>query len=161
MKPVALSIPRLLLSLYNTRAAGLYILVFAASIAVATFIENDFGSSAAQKVVYQAWWFELLLLLFGISILVNIIRFRMIPQRKWALLLFHAAILVILLGAALTRYLGYEGMMHIRENGTSNHFISRKIYLSFRATQGEKKYEVDEPVLFASLGSIRWKESYL
>ena len=68
--------------IFNTRAAGLYILLFAIAIAVATFVENDFGTSAAQKVIYQSWWFELLLLLFSISIVVNIIKFRMIQQKN-------------------------------------------------------------------------------
>ena len=62
--------------LFNTRAAGLYILLFAAAIAIATFIENDFGTSAAQKVIFKAWWFELFLILFSISLVVNILKFR-------------------------------------------------------------------------------------
>ena len=109
---------------FNSRAAGIYMIVFAVAIGIATFIENDFGTSAAQKVVYRAKWFELLLLLFGTSIVVNIVKFRMIPRKKWTILTFHVAILIIILGAAVTRYLGYEGMMHIRENDTSNTFIS-------------------------------------
>ncbi|MFM8450534.1 MAG: hypothetical protein ACKOAY_10565, partial [Haliscomenobacter sp.] len=40
-------------ALFSTSAAGLYILVFAIAIGVATFIENDFGTSAAQKVVFR------------------------------------------------------------------------------------------------------------
>ena len=47
--------------LFNTRAAGLYIILFAIAIAVATFIENDYGTSSAQKVIFQSKWFELLL----------------------------------------------------------------------------------------------------
>jgi len=147
--------------LFNTRAAGLYILLFAASIAIATFIENDFGTSAAQKVVYKAWWFELLLLLFSITIVVNIIKFRMIQQKKWALLIFHSAIIIILLGAGITRYFGFEGMMHIRENDSSNSFISSNAYLKFKVNKNNKVYDFNEPVLFASLGNNNWHESYL
>ena len=147
--------------LFHTRAAGIYILLFALAIGAATFIENDFGTSAAQKVVYQAWWFELLLFLFGVTIIVNIFRFRMIPQKKWALLLFHAAIIVILLGSAITRYFSYEGMMHIRENSANNQFLSSQTYLTFKAAKGEKSYDFDEPVLFASLGNNHWEESFL
>jgi len=66
---------------------------------LATFIENDFGTPAAQKVIFQTRWFEILLVLFGISIATNIVRFRMIKQKKWAILTFHASVLVILLGA--------------------------------------------------------------
>ena len=114
MKNLLVSIKKYIAPLFNTRAAGLYLILFAASIGIATFIENDFGTSAAQKVIFKSWWFELLLALFGITIIMNIFKFRMIAQKKWALLLFHGAIIIILLGAGITRYFSFEGMMHIR-----------------------------------------------
>jgi len=146
--------------LFGTRAAGLYILLFAAAIGIATFLENDFGTSAAQKLVFRTRWFEILLLLFSFSILHNIIRFRLIPQKKWAVLTFHLAALVILVGAGVTRYLSFEGMMHIREDATSNVFVSAEPYLLFEAKKDGKSYRFDEPVLFASLGRNRFHESY-
>jgi cytochrome c-type biogenesis protein CcsB len=148
-------------SIFNTRAAGLYILTFAISIGVATFIENDFGTSAAQKVIYKSWWFTTLLALFSITIVTNIFRFRMIEQKKWSLLMFHVAMIVILIGAAVTRYFGFEGIMHIREHDTANGFLSSETYLQFQVYKGQKSYEFDEPVLFASLGDNHWQESYL
>ncbi len=152
---------KLVSPLFNTRAAGIYILVFAATIAVATFIENDFGTSSAQKVIYKTWWFTLLLTLFSVTIVVNIFRYRMIELRKWALLMFHVAMIVILFGAAVTRYFGFEGIMHIRENDVSNSFLSSDTYLQFKVYNDGKIYEFVEPVLFASLGNNNWKESYL
>ncbi len=146
--------------LFSTSAAGLYMILFAIAIAVATFIENDFGTSAAQKLIFKAWWFELLLGLFGVSILVNIFRFRLIQQKKWAVLSFHAAIIVILIGAGVTRYFGYEGMMHIREGSASNSILSFEEYLVFEAQYAGQKFNFAEPVLFASLGDNRIKKSY-
>ena len=155
------SIKKFLSPLFSTRAAGLYILLFAASIAVGTFIENDYGTSAAQKVVYKTSWFTLLLVLFSLTLIVNIIRFRMIQQKKWALFTFHAAIVVILLGAGVTRYFGFEGVMHIRENSSSNVFLSDETYMIFKILKDGQVYEINEPVLFASLGKNYFKESYL
>ncbi len=146
---------------FNTRAAGFYILTFAAAIGVATFIENDFGTSSAQKVIYKTWWFTALLGLFGITIAVNIIRFRVVQQKNWALLTFHVAMIVILLGAAVSRYFGYEGVMHIRENDSSNNFLSGETFFQFKVLKDGQVYQFDEPVLFASLGNNYWKESYL
>lgn len=146
--------------LFSTSAAGLYMLLFALAIAVATFIENDFGTSSAQKLIFKAWWFELLLGLFGISILVNIFRFRLVQQKKWAVLSFHAAIVIILIGAAVTRYFGYEGMMHIREGSSSNTILSFEEHLVFEAQFNEQKFSFSEPVLFATLGNNHLKKSY-
>ncbi len=145
---------------FSTTAAGFYMILFAVAIGVATFIENDFGTSAAQKVIFKARWFELLLVLFGISILVNIFRFRMLQQKKWSTLMFHASIIIILIGAGVTRYFGYEGTMHIREDSTSNELVSSDTHILFEARQNGKAYRFDEKVNFASLGKNRFKESY-
>lgn len=161
MKSLPPIFKKVLSALFSTRAAGVYLILFAAAIGIATFIENDYGTSAAQKVIFQAWWFEGLLVLFAGSIIVNIVKFRMVQQRKWALLLFHSAIIVILVGAAVTRYWGYEGIMHIREQDTSSQFLSRDTYLKFQATKGGQTFDFVEPVLFASLGNNDWSASYL
>ena len=147
--------------LFNTKAAGVYLILFAIAIGAATFIENDFGTSSAQKVVFKARWFELLLVLFSITIIVNIFKFRMIQTKKWALLIFHSSIVIIVLGAAVTRYWGFEGMMHIREDSASNSFLSRETYLKFQANTNGQRFHFDEPVHFASLGNNDWEESYL
>ncbi len=154
-------IKKYVLPFFNSRAAGLYILLFAISIGIATFIENDFGTSSAQKLVYNAWWFSLLLGLFGATIIVNIFKFRMLQQRKWALLLTHVAVIVILVGAAITRYFGFEGVMHIRENNSSSQFLSSKTLLQFEVLKEGRRFSFDEEVLFASLGDNSWSESYL
>ena len=161
MKSLFIKISRILSPLFNTRAAGIYILLFAISIAVATFIENDFGTSSAQKVIFKSWWFELLLFLFSVTIIVNIIKFKMIKQKKWPLLLFHGAIIIILFGAALTRYVGFEGMMHIRENDTSNSFLSSNTFLNFKVIKDDETFNFSEKVLFATLGNNDWDESFL
>ncbi len=160
MKNLIVILKKYLSPIFNTRAAGIYFVLFAAAIGIATFVENDFGTSAAQKVIFKSWWFELLLLLFSITIIVNIFKFRMIPQKKWPLLLFHSAIIIILIGAGLTRYFGFEGIMHIRENDASNSFLSSNTFLKFNVTKDDETYNFDEHVLFASLGNNNWEESY-
>ncbi len=146
--------------LFSTSAAGLYIILFAIAIGVATFIENDFGTSSAQKVIFKTHWFELLLTLFGISLIVNIFRFRMIQQKKWATMTFHASMVIILIGAGVTRYFGTEGMMSIREGSAANTYLSAESYLEFQVLQQGRKYSFDEPVLFATLGDNQIKKSY-
>lgn len=146
--------------LFNTRAAGLYILLFAAAIGIATFVENDFGTSSAQKVIFKARWFELLLVLFCITLVVNIVKFRMIKNKKWAQFLFHLSLIIIILGAGITRYCSFEGMMHIRENDQSNTFLSADTYLNFEALQNGQKYRFEESVLFATLGNNHFEQSY-
>ncbi|MDI1322032.1 MAG: cytochrome c biogenesis protein CcsA [Algoriphagus sp.] len=147
--------------LFNTSAAGFFILVFAISIGAATFIENDYGTSAAQKLVYKALWFEILLALFSVTLVVNVIRYRMLQQKKWANFLFHVAMVIIILGAGITRYFSYEGVMGIREGGTSNFIYSSDSYLNFEAKADGQDFMFAEPLLISSLGSNEFDKEYL
>ena len=146
--------------LFSMKAATYYLFIFAFVIGLATFIENDFGTSAAQKVIFRARWFEVLLLFICIALVVNIVKYRMIENKKWAVLTFHISIIVILIGSAITRYTGYEGMMHIREGASSNTFLSSETSLLFEVIKEDKVYRFDEEVLFSSLGSNRYSGRY-
>ena len=42
---------------------SMLILLFAFSIGYATFIENDFGRTSAKALIYNTWWFEMILVL--------------------------------------------------------------------------------------------------
>lgn len=154
------TIKKYFFALFNTRAAGTYMLLFAFVIGAATFVENDFGTSSAQRVIFKTAWFELLLILFGICIAVNIFHFRMVQRKQWPILLFHTSIIIIILGAGITRYFGFEGIMHIREGEAANTFLSAETYLKFNVTKKGQTYQFDEPVLFATLGNPHWQESY-
>lgn len=146
--------------IFSVAAAGIYMVIIAVVIAIATFIENDFGTSAGQKVIFQSFWFELILLLFGITAIVNIFKFKMYRLRKWPIFLFHLSIVFILLGAGITRYYGIEGSMHIREADSSNRLISREPYLNFEAISGKNNYKFNEKVLFAALGNNKFNKNY-
>ncbi|MDD2781170.1 cytochrome c biogenesis protein CcsA [Sulfuricurvum sp.] len=136
-----------LLGSMKTMAA--LMLVFAVSIGYATFIENDYGSMTAKADVYNARWFEILLALLAINLTLNIINFKMARKGKWLVFIFHVAFLIILVGATVTRYMGYEGMMHIREGESSDVIVSAEPYVTFKVTQGDKTYDFKE-VLFLS-----------
>ncbi len=110
-----------ILSLFFSMAATSFmLLIFAASVGYATFIENDFGTAAARSAVYDARWFEVLLALLSINLVGSLFKYNSLKNRKWAIVLFHLSFLIIILGAGITRYFGYEGMMHIREGQSTN-----------------------------------------
>lgn len=161
MSKVKSTLHRLDQFLFGTRAAGVYLVLFAVAIGVATFIENDYGTTAAQKFIYRAKWFELLLVLFSGTLISNVIRYRMVAQKKWAQLVFHLSMILILIGAGLTRYLGYEGVMHIREGASSNFIYSSEPYLNFEANLAGQKFKFEEPILLSSLGKNNFEQDFL
>ncbi len=116
--------------LISRETMGALFIFLAMILAVATFIENDFGYQAAHALVYNTWWFELIFLLLAINMLGNILTINMWRKRKLSVSLFHSAFFLILLGAVITRYIGYEGNMPIREGETSNTFFSSDGYVT-------------------------------
>ncbi len=128
-------------------------LIFAAACAIATFIENDHGTETAWAVVYGTRWFEILMLLLAINLIGNIFRFKLYKKGKIPTLLFHTGFLVILVGAAITRYIGFEGMMHIREGATSNHITTSNSYIQIDATKEGKHFHKEQKILFSKISS--------
>jgi len=118
---------------------GVLFVVFAASMAAATFIENDYGSAAAYNYVYDTRWFELILLLLTINLIGQIIEFKLYRRAKITVMLFHLAFVVIIAGAAITRYTGWEGVIHIREGEEQNACFSDTRYLGYTLKDGAGK----------------------
>ena len=83
----------------SVKLASLLLLVFAAVIGVATFIENDFGRVTAKALIYSRWWFELILFMLLINLIYNLKRYNLFRKEKLAVLTFHLAFIIILIGS--------------------------------------------------------------
>jgi cytochrome c-type biogenesis protein CcsB len=105
-------------------------IIFPTAMGIGTFIESWYSTTVSKIWVYNAWWFELIMLLFIIAFIGNIFKYRLLRKEKWAVLCMHLSFILILFGAFVTRYIGYEGMMPIREGDSSNTFLSEKTYLT-------------------------------
>ncbi|MFM7667248.1 MAG: cytochrome C biogenesis protein CcsB, partial [Bacteroidota bacterium] len=62
---------------FSMRLMAVALFVFLAAIAIATFIESLYGIQAAKILVYNHWWFEILLVYLGLSLISNIVKYRM------------------------------------------------------------------------------------
>ncbi len=113
---------------------GILFIALAASMAAATFIENDFGQEASRAAVYNTWWFEMLFLVLALNLVGQIVTFRLWRRGKLTVLLFHAAFIIMVAGAAITRYTGYDGMLHIREGSSSDVTFSSGNTITFELT---------------------------
>ncbi len=151
---------KLLSFIYSTRLMAVLFLVFAMAMGVATFIENDFGTETAKALVYNAWWFEWIMILFAINFFGNIFKYRLLRKKKLVVLLFHLSFLLIIIGAGITRYISFEGIMPIKEGAVTNKFLSEKNYISIVVNDGnEQKEPVHFPILLSSLGSNNFSYS--
>jgi cytochrome c-type biogenesis protein CcsB len=138
---------------------GTLIAIFAISIGTATFIENDFGTQAAKAVVYNTTWFEVLLFLITVNLVANINRYKLYKKEKWSMGLFHIAFIIILIGSGITRYVGYEGSMHIREGKTSNQITSIDSYVNIIVEDENNKAEESIKLNMSALSSVNLNEN--
>ena len=145
--------------LFSMLFSVMLLMIFAMSIAYATFIENDYGTDTAQALIYQAWWFELLLLVGIINLSGSVIRYKLVNRKKWAILLFHLAFIIIIIGAGVTRYFGFEGSMHIREGEANNQVVSEATYISLKASINANEEHRVAKVKFTPNTNYHYKET--
>jgi len=141
--------------IFSMQVAVVLLFIFAVAIGTATFIENDYGTQSAKAIVYNARWFEVLLFAITLTLAYNIYRFKMYKRPKWAALTFHTAFILIFIGAGMTRYMGYEGIMSIREGKSTNTMVSDVMLLQIQSNK-----EHFESVLYLnSMGKNFFQES--
>ena len=145
--------------LFSMLTSVLLLMIFAIAIAYATFIENDYGTATAQALIYQSWWFELLLLLGAVNLAGSVFKYKLVNRKKWAILLFHLAFIAIIIGAGVTRYVGFEGNMHIREGESNNQIVSTESYITLKASVNGQEETTRTRVKFTPNTNNRYKET--
>ena len=133
--------------LFSMRLMAILILLFFVAIGYATFIENDFGTQTAKALIYNTTWFELIIVILSVNMIANINRYKLWRKEKWPVLLFHISFIMIVIGAGITRYVSFEGMMSIREGEQSNLIVSDRTFLQINVHDNAYQYSYDKPLL--------------
>lgn len=118
--------------LFSTRLTAVLFLVYAFALAAGTFMDADASNPPTpytRELIYNAWWFEAIMAIFVVNFVGNIFRYNLHKREMWASLILHLSFIIILIGAFVTRYIGFEGIMHIREGQTENTILSDQTYL--------------------------------
>lgn len=135
------------------------LVVYGSACAVATFVENDFGTPSAKALVYNTEWFDLLHLLLVLNLIGVLILSRAWQRKKYASFLFHSSLVVIFVGAAITRYYGFEGVMHIREGERSSTIESQEEFITILAKIDDKLYRAFFPTTITPLVQKKFNQS--
>jgi len=149
---------KLLNIIYSTKATLWFLLIMAVAMASATFVEDKYNTETAYKYIYGAKWFELIMLLLVVNFIGNIHRYNLLSKKKFTGFLFHAAFIIMIIGAGITRYFGFEGLMHINEGQSSNTIVMPiNVLKIITIDKGEEK-RLDVPIDYrdtAKLGFYR------
>lgn len=154
-------------TLFSTKLMAVLFLLFATAMAMATFIETWYSIETARIYIYNATWFEAIMVLFVINFLGNIYRYNLLQWKKWPVLILHLSWILIIIGAFVTRYISYEGMMPIREGQTENVFYSDKTFLTAYINgeiEGEPRRKIlEDEILVTQEGkrsSLPWNDDF-
>ncbi|EOI6778147.1 cytochrome c biogenesis protein CcsA [Campylobacter jejuni] len=127
-------------SIGDLRVSVALFLLFALFCALATFIESAYGTPTAWAMVYDTFWFEYIQLLLGINLLCGMFRYKMFGLKKLPSMIFHISFLFILVGSAMTRYAGFEGILPIREHTQNSLIESSKTSLRISVIKDGERY---------------------
>ncbi len=134
--------------LFSFKTTLMLLAILAIGAGIATFIENDYGTSTARVLVYNHIWYEIALVLTTINLTGIIFKYKMWKHKPR--FIFHTAFVVILIGAGVTRYIGYEGIIHIREGKTENRMVSLEPYLQIKIKQENASFYKEYPLELAA-----------
>lgn len=152
--------------IFSTRLMAILFIAFGIAMGLGTFIETKYSIETARIWIYNAWWFELIMLFFMVNFIGNIKRYNLLKRENWAVLLLHLSWIFIIVGAFITRYISDEGIMSIREGETSDFYLSDRTYVTVfvdgtHQGQGLRKSNQTE-VLFSQEADnqYRWKSDF-
>ncbi|MFZ4400559.1 MAG: cytochrome c biogenesis protein CcsA [Bacteroidales bacterium] len=135
----------------SSKATLILVIILALAMAVATFIEDKYDTVTAANLIYNTTWFELLFLLLIVNLVGHIKSYHLMSRKKIGGLVFHLAFVVMIIGAAITRYFGVEGSMHIRKGESSNIMFTTQPYLMISYSEQNNNFSFDHPI---TLGTV-------
>lgn len=149
--------------LFSPWFMGVLFILFALAMTFATFFENDYGAQVARILVYESKWFELIMLLLVINFIGQIFYFKLYHRKKLTILIFHLALVMMIIGAGMTRYLGFEGTIHIREGQEQNICKSKENYVKVNILNKQEKllFSDDQKMMVTHVKSDRYKNNFL
>lgn len=109
--------------LSSYKASIVLLLTYAIGLATATFVEKWMGTQAAKMLIYYSPLFLFLQFLLVVNFILILVSRNFIQRKKWAMVVIHCALVVILLGALTTFFFGKEGQVHIREGEKSDRMV--------------------------------------
>ena len=134
---------------FNFYVTFVLLVIYASTCALGTFVENDFGVWDAKILIYNTTFFNVLHALIFVNLAGIIVRFRM--WKKPASFAFHCAILLIIVGAGITRFWGLEASLHIQNEQLSSMAISQDQHIIVISDKNDSVEQSHFPIFISPL----------
>lgn len=136
---------------FSMRMMAVAMFIFFVAIATATMVESIYDTQTAKLFIYNAIWFDLLLVYLSFNLVANVFRYQMFRKEKVAALAFHLAFIIILIGAGVTRFISFEGSMLIREGASTDFIYSSDPYLWYKVDDKKMQFTHDHKMLLSEM----------
>ncbi len=113
--------------IFSLKFSLFYMFIFAFLCMIATFAESKNGTAYANSLIYNAWYFYLIMILLFLSTIFCIFKYKL--YKNLSLFLIHSSFIFIFVGAVLTHFFGFEGVIHLRVDNKANEIKSTKTKL--------------------------------
>ena len=145
---------------FSMRSMAVALFIFLIAIGLATFLEAQFDTETAKILVYNSLSFTLLLVYLCVCLIANIFKYNMLKREKIAVLMFHLSFIVMIIGAGVTRYFSFEGLMIIKEGTAVNYIYSSDPYLTVKVNDGKMQYSADHQKYMSEITNNYFSESF-
>src|SRR4051812_30897714 len=134
--------------LFSSKTTIILLIILAVAMGTGTIIEDKYDTVTARHFIYNSIWFESLFVLLALNFFGHIKTFNMLRKERLGGMIFHSAFIVMIIGAGVTRYFGFEGNMSIREGESSNILFSSDPALKISLTENNDTYNKDFAINF-------------
>ncbi|MGK5083761.1 cytochrome c biogenesis protein ResB [Bdellovibrionota bacterium FG-1] len=125
--------------------------LFAIAMSVGTVLESLYGTEYARRTVYQSWFFYGIQLSILLSVLFAMIDRLPFKKRLSGFYLIHTSLIIIMAGAFMTRYLGIDGTIELREDAPTQKIRLSEDYAYFNGTGQQSSFQLPDTVSATSL----------
>lgn len=120
----AVKIGRVLHGIASLWIGAVLLVLVLVGLACATLYESRHGTEQALAVFYMSRWFHGLLALLGINVFIALALRFPFTREKIGFVVTHTSILLILIGALVTRLFGIDGQISLMEGASSSELRS-------------------------------------
>lgn len=127
--------------LSSVQTAVPLLLFIAAIVSWGTIVESRYNSEYARLLVYDAWWFQGLLVLLATNILFAALSRIPYKIQHMGFVITHIGLLTLLLGSAITKIWGIDGQMTVAESSNGRTvMLSERVFEIASNTTFKKIY---------------------
>lgn len=102
------------------------------SVAIGTIFESRYSAEYAKMFVYDALWFQILLLLLAVNIFCSMMSRYPWKLRHLGFVVTHTGMLTLLAGSLVTKIYGIDGSIQIQEGQSQNTVVLPRMMIGYQ-----------------------------